>query len=66
MRNKWYKKRAANRRGNRYARTMVGNISILDVGSVIFGNSEELIDFLQQKHLLASTWCAATVALQWD
>ena len=33
---------------------MVGNISILDVGPVIFGNSEELIDFPQQKHLLAS------------
>ena len=30
---------------------MAGNISI---GPVIFGNTEELIDFLQQKHLLAS------------
>ena len=35
-------------------RTMAGNISILDVDPVIFGNTEELIDFLQQKHLLAS------------
>ena len=27
---------------------------ILDIGPVIFGDSEKLIDFLQQKHLLAS------------
>ena len=33
---------------------MAGNISILDSGPVIFGDTEELIDFLQQKHLLAS------------
>ena len=33
---------------------MAGNISILDIGPVIFGDTEELIDFLQQKHLLAS------------
>ena len=37
-----------------YARIMTGNIPILDVGPVIFWNTEELIDFLQQKHLLAS------------
>ena len=31
---------------------MAGNISILDIGPVIFGNTEELMDFVQQKHLL--------------
>ena len=49
----WYKKEwQLGRKG--YARTMTGNIPILDVGPVIFWNTEELIDFLQQKHLLAS------------
>ena len=37
------------------AYTMAQSMSILDIGSVIFGETEELIDFLQQKHLLASS-----------
>ena len=40
--------------GKRKACKMAGNISTLDIGPVIFGDTEELIDFLQQKHLLAS------------
>ena len=31
-----------------------GNMSILEIGPVIFGNIDNLIQFLQQKQLLAS------------
>jgi len=38
-----------------YAYIMARNIYILDIGSITFGETEELMDFLQQKHLLASS-----------
>jgi len=42
-----------------YAYIMAQSISILDIGSIVFGETEELIDFLQQHLLFSNMVCGS-------
>ena len=49
--------------GGNYAGTNMATLSILDVGSVIFGSTDNLVSYLQHRQLLADSLMCGSCAI---